>query len=419
MIKQQLNKVADQTETILDDVFWSHYDNLDDNPSKQPTVAVVTETWYPDINGVSHSIGKIVHHLLNLGVNVQLFGVKNDLLDETELDPRLEYFACRGSKLPFYKEVSFGIFNSKQLRIQWRKDPPDIIQIVTEGPLGYSAMKTAKRLNIPVISDYHTNFQLYSKNYHLGWLEKIVSGYLRYLHNHTYMTVVPTKELQKQLQYQKYNNVKIMTRGIDTAVFNPNHRSEKLRKTWGVSNSDPVILYVGRIAAEKNIALAIKAFQATHEQNPNSKFVLVGDGPLRKQLEQKHPELIFCGMQTGKALSEHYASADIFLAPSVTETFGNTILEAMASGLAVVTYNYAAALEHMENGVTGIKVPFDNEQEFIKQAIELSQDDALIECLRTNAHLRVQNLSWNDVSKQLLRLMNQIIDQHNLSKNGA
>lgn len=418
MIKKQLNKVADQTETILDDVFWSNYDNLAENPSKQPTVAVVTETWYPDINGVSHSIGKIVHHLLDLGVNVQLFAINNEKLEESEIDSRIEYHPCRGRKLPFYKEVSFGIFNSKQLRLQWRKDPPDIIQIVTEGPLGYSAMKTAKRLNIPAFSDYHTNFQLYSKNYHLGWLEKMVSGYLRYLHNQTKMTLVPTKELQKQLQNQGYENVKIMTRGIDTDVFNPKYRNQKLRKTWGVSNNEPVILYVGRIAAEKNIALAIKAYQEIHAQNPNCKFVLVGDGPLRKQLQQKHPELIFCGMKTGKALSEHYASADIFLAPSITETFGNIILEAMASGLAVVTYNYAAAKEHMENEVTGIKVPFNDNDEFIRQAVALTQDESLTELLKNNAHLRVQNLSWEAVSKKLLRQMNQIIIEHKNSKIG-
>ncbi|HHC74358.1 MAG TPA: glycosyltransferase family 1 protein [Thiothrix sp.] len=376
--------------------------------AKPLRLAVVTETWYPDINGVAHSLQRILGGLLDLGVKVDLYYVEHD---QAEVDSRLTYFPQKGFHLPFYHEVQIGFPRTRHLHKQWQENPPDIVQIVTEGLLGYSAMRAANQLAIPVISDYRTNFQQYSRSYHLGLFEPMVFTYLRHLHNKTQATLVPTVQLSKELSKLGFNNVRVMARGIDTQAFNPCHRSADLRTQWGIADDGLVVLYVGRLALEKNLTLAVKAFRAIQTIEAQAQFVLVGDGPIRKTLAEANPDFIFCGMQTEQALHTHYASGDIFLSPSTTETFGNTILEAMASALAVVSYDYAAAHEHIISGENGLTAPFEDEQGFIQQAQQLAKEAELRQRLREKARLSIQENSWQAISQSLLDILYQHIEQ--------
>ncbi|MGV6810017.1 MAG: glycosyltransferase family 4 protein [bacterium] len=377
-------------------------------PAKPLRLAVVTETWYPDINGVAHSLQRILCGLLDLGVKVDLYYVEHD---HAEVDSRITYFPQKGFHLPFYHEVQIGFPSTRHLQKQWQQHRPDIVQIVTEGLLGYSAMRAANQLAIPVVSDYRTNFQQYSRSYHLGLFEPLVFTYLRHLHNKTQVTLVPTAQLSKELSKLGFNNVQVMARGIDTQAFNPCHRSAALRTRWGIADEGLVVLYVGRLAPEKNLTLAVKAFRAIQMLEVKTQFVLVGDGPIRKTLAQENPDFIFCGVQRGQALHTHYASGDIFLSPSTTETFGNTILEAMASALAVVSYDYAAAHEHIISGENGLTATLGDEQGFIQQAQQLAQERELRQRLRENACLSLQENSWQAVSQSLLDILYQHIEQ--------
>lgn len=372
------------------------------------TLAVVTETWYPDINGVAHSLRKIISGLLDLGVKIHLFYIEHA---DAEVDERIQYFPQQGFHLPFYQEVQIGYPNTKTLQKQWIKHRPDIIQIVTEGPLGYSAMQAADRLNIPSISDYRTNFQQYSRSYHLGVFEGLVFAYLRHLHNKTRATLVPTQQLGNELEKLGFHNVNILSRGIDTESFSPKKRSESLRNSWQASKDELVFMYVGRIAPEKNLALAVEAFNTIRQYTQKTKLVLVGDGPIRKQLEQENPDFIFCGMKTGDELYEHYASGDVFLSPSITETFGNTVLEAMASGLAVLSYDYAAAREHIIHQENGVKAPLEDKQAFINQAIWLVQNPEKRKTIAHQAHTSIQQYSWKRISHNLLSILYQSIEE--------
>ena len=372
------------------------------------TLAVVTETWHPDINGVALSIGKIITGLLDLGVTIHLYYVEHD---NAKLDDRIKYYPLKGLHLPFYKEVQVGLPCTHKLYNHWKETPPDIVQVVTEGPLGYSAIKAASRLGIPAISDYHTNFQQYSRSYRLGILENLVLAYLRGLHNRTKMTLVPTRQLQMELTELGFDNVRIMSRGIDTEVFNPCHCNPSLRHAWGLNDDDIAVLYVGRLAAEKNLALAVEAFRGIQAVQNNARFILVGSGPVQKKLQQEYPDFIFCGMQTGQALSEHYASCNVFLSPSTTETFGNIVLEAMASGLAVVSFNYAAAREYIVQNSNGVIVPLYERETFVEQAKWLVSNPELIKQMGENAHLTFQNNSWKKVSENLVEILYQCINE--------
>src|SRR5262249_3999508 len=219
---------------------------------------------------------------------------------------------------------------------KWSANRPDVIYIATEGPLGWAALQTARELGIAVFSGFHTSFDRYSRYYHLGWLRRWVARYLSSFHNRTQGTLVASPDLRDRLCGMGMKNVSILGRGVDSGLFNPARRSASLRRIWQASDDDVVALYVGRIAAEKNLNLAIEAYRAMRRVANGTKFIVVGDGPLRAALQEKHSDIIFYGVHQGEELARCYASADVFLFPSETETFGNVTLEAMASGLVVV-----------------------------------------------------------------------------------
>lgn len=218
--------------------------------------------------------------------------------------------------------------------------------------MGWSAIHATNALGIPVISDFHTNFHQYTDHYSLGLFKRIAVRYLRVLHNQTRLTLVPTNKLANSLRRQGFRRLGVLARGIDTDRFNPRYRRPDLRASWGAGPDDPVLMTVGRIAPEKNLPLAIRAYGSARERAPGARMVVVGDGPARVSLASAHPDVHFAGTQTGRALAEHYAPADIFVFPSLSETFGNVTLEAMASALAVVAFDYAAARAYWQSACT-------------------------------------------------------------------
>lgn len=306
-----------------------------------------------------------------------------------------------GMPVPGYSGLKSGLPSKGLLLRLWQQQRPDVVHIATEGPLGWSALTAARKLNIPVSTDFHTNFHSYTTHYGIGLLKWPIAAYLRYFHNKAVCTLVPTAELQLQLEQQGYRNVQIVSRGVDTALFNPARRSESLRASWGADDSTPVVILVSRIAAEKNLAVAIRAFEQMRSVNPQAKMVLVGDGPARAALQKQYPDVIFAGMQTGIALAEHYASGDIFLYPSLTETYGNVTVEAMSSSLATIAYDYAAARQHITHDTNGLLAPFSDTQAFIEQARALIADTVQVQRLREAARHSIQNLTWDHIMGQM------------------
>jgi glycosyltransferase involved in cell wall biosynthesis len=256
-----------------------------------------------------------------------------------------------------------------------------------------------------VVSGFHTNFHTYSRHYHLGWMEPAIRRYLRGLHRHTACTLAPTRVLAEQLRRQQFGRVEVLQRGVDAVLFNPQRRSTALRRQWGAGEDELVCLYVGRIAAEKNIEEAAAAVSALRQHAADAKLVLVGDGPLRRQLAQDHSGLVFCGTRIGEDLARHYASADLFLFPSRSETFGNVVTEAMASGLAVVAYDEAAAGEHIRHDETGALVTPGAARSFVDTVLELYRDAQRARRLGRNAAAYAERLDWNSVVARFAALL--------------
>ncbi|MBU1690539.1 MAG: glycosyltransferase family 1 protein [Gammaproteobacteria bacterium] len=374
-------------------------------------VAVVTETYPPEINGVALTIQHMVEGLRRRNHQIQLIRPRQGAGDKPAFTANLQQILLPGFAIPRYPNLQLGLPAGSALRRLWRASRPDVVHIVTEGPLGWSALNEARKLDIPVTSDFHTNFHSYTQHYGIGWMRRPIGAYLRHLHNRALLTMVPDQGLRHELEMQGYQNLAIVGRGVDTDLFNPARRSMELRHSWGVSRNGLVVVHVGRLAAEKNLEAVVDAFDAMSARHPRAKLVWVGDGPQRSVLQVRNPGHIFAGMQTGTDLAAHYASADVFLFPSLTETFGNVTLEAMASGLAVVAYNYAAAAEHIHHGENGLVAEFDNLSLFCDQAAILAGRPEMISRLGGNARQSADGLAWRKICERFEQLLLEIVDE--------
>lgn len=359
-------------------------------------LSLVTETWPPEVNGVAMTLSRLVDGLQAMGCDVSLVRPRQ------RTDGR--GLACEllvpGLPIPGYAGLRFGLPVVWQLRREWQKQRPDVVHIATEGPLGWAALHVARSLNIPVTSTFHTNFHRYCAHYRIGWLRGLVTRHLRTFHNRSAFTMVPNATLQATLQQEGYRNVAVLGRGVDTGLFHPAQRSAALRATWGAEEGDLVVIHVSRLAPEKNLQTVEAAFAEIERRNPRARMVWVGDGPAMVRLRRQHPHHVFAGVQLGQALAAHYASADLFLFASQTETFGNVVPEAMASGLAVVAFDYAAAgllIRHDENGV---RVPFGDQQAFVQHAQALAGQPDRFREMGRRASSTLAAHSWRAVCQQ-------------------
>lgn len=365
--------------------------------------AIVTETYPPEVNGVALTVQGLELGLRARGHTVDVVRPRQPG-DADPADLRL----VRGAALPRYPGLKFGLPAPRRLTKLWQAAPPDAVYIATEGPLGWSALRSARRLGIPIATGFHTRFDEYLPQYGAAWLQSTALRWMRRFHNQAQATLVPTRELRDFLATQGFERVRLLARAVDSKQFEPQRRDAQLRAQWGLQDDDCAVLYVGRIASEKNLPLAVRAFRQLQQQRPRARFVWVGDGPLRERLAQENPDFIFCGIQRGDALARHFASGDLFLFPSRSETFGNVTLEAMASGVATVAFDYGAAREYLRDGINGAAVADD--EAFIAAALRLGSDDALRRHLGEAACASMQQLRPERVVADFDALLNQLAD---------
>lgn len=337
--------------------------------------AIVTETYPPEVNGVALTVAAAAAGLRRRGHAIEVVRPTRPGESPGRGEDELR---VRGCALPRYPGLRLGLPCAGRLAAHWRAAPPDALYVATEGPLGLSALRAARRLGIPAATGLHTRFDHYMRSYGLGLLEGAALRWMRHFHGRGALTLAPTHELAGLLRASGFRNVERMPRTVDCARFSPAARDEGLRRTWGLGPRDLAVVYFGRLAPEKNLALATRAFQAieAHWAGPGRpRMVWVGDGPERGALEGANPAHVFCGLRTGEALVRHVASADLFLFPSTSETFGNVVIEAMACGVATVAFDRGAAREHMRDGIEGACAA--DADAFVRQAVRIALDDAL------------------------------------------
>lgn len=336
--------------------------------------AIVTETWPPEVNGVALTVQALAHGLRARGHEVSVARPRQ-ASDTNGSNPGERLL--RSLPLPRYPGLRIGLPAARKLHSDWRAQRPDAIYIATEGPLGWSALRAARRLGIPAASGFHTRFDSYMRDYGVPLLEPVAMRWMRRFHNGADATLVPTRELAKFLSGRGFRNVVRLPRAVDTEAFAPQFRDEVLRAQWNGDAQAPVVINVGRIAAEKNLDLGVRAFRALQLTQPKARMVFVGDGPERERLARENPDFVFCGVHRGEALARHFASADLFIFPSRSETFGNVTLEALSSGVPTIAFDYGAAREYLGDGVHGAAVPDGDDEGFVRAVVRIGSDNEL------------------------------------------
>lgn len=358
---------------------------------------IVTETYPPEVNGVALTVQDLERGLRARGHRVNVIRPRQD----TDTSPHDHELLMRSSGIPRYPGMRFGHPAGSTLRKLWQKSRPDALYIATEGPLGYSAVRAAVKLGIPFATGFHTRFDEYMRDYGVPFLQPVALRWMRHFHNASDATLVPTCELADFLVATGFEQVAHLPRAVDTSRFSPEKRDVALRAEWGLDPDDLAVIYLGRIAAEKNLPLAVRSFREIQLRLPRSKFIWVGIGPEADAIQRANPDFIFTGLKRGDDLARHFASTDMFVFPSHSETFGNVTIEAMASGVPPVAYCYGAAKEHLRDGIDGFAIEGKSEDAFVNACVRLATHPELLAEMRTNARASVARLQPAQVASDL------------------
>lgn len=306
-------------------------------------LAVFTDTYPPQVNGVARTLGLLVGAIEARGGEVRVVTVADP---ESSHDARVD----RWPSIPFWAYPQLRIAAPHRHRAldlieQWK---PSLIHVTTEFGVGLGGLFAARETGVPLVSSYHTHFKAYLEFYNMTYLDGIAWPYFRWFHNLGVRTFAPSGIVARELTQLGFANMRVWSRGVDPARFSPSCRSAAMRERLGARGDTPLVVYVGRLAREKGIHVLMEAMRRLRaEQGREIAFALVGDGPAEAECRAMAPEgAVFTGKLNGRELSEAYASADIFAFPSITETFGNVVLEAMASGLAVIAPDVGATTEY-------------------------------------------------------------------------
>ncbi|MFO1341002.1 MAG: glycosyltransferase family 1 protein [Burkholderiaceae bacterium] len=378
-------------------------------------IAYVTETFPPEVNGVALTTSRTVDLLRQAGHHVQVLRPRQ--AGEAACDDEREW-RTPGSPLPLYPGLQFGWATPRAVRQRLAGAEVGLVHLATPGPLAWAALRAAGAMGLPATSDFRTNFHQYAGHYGLRRCGPWLLRGLRAFHNRCGCTFVPTRQTREELAHRGFDRLAVLGRGVDTALFHPGRRDAALRAAWGADERTPLLLHVGRLAAEKNVALALQSFEDLRATGSPARMVVVGDGPLRAPLARAHPTVRFVGMLSGTALAAAYASADLFVFPSVTETFGNVTLEALASGLAVVAFRTGAAAEHIRHGLNGILAAAGDDAGFRRAVCRHAPHCVELRALRDEAARTARALAWERVNARFERRLHQVVEDYASSGGG-
>ena len=294
--------------------------------------------------------------------------------------------------LPLQKAYRIAIPGYQSFARILNKFRPDILHINSPCTLGFGAVKYAKHFNVPIVATYHTHFPTYPRYYKLTKLEDLVWRITRNLYNNVDRTLVPTKPILNELIENNIQRLEYLPNGVDTGLFTPERRNNAWRNQFG-DGTKPIVLFVSRLVWEKDLRVLADAYRLLKTKRNDFEMVIVGDGHARQEFEQLMPGAHFLGYQSGVTLAESFASADIFVFPSTTETFGLVTLEAMASGLAPVAAKIGGATEIIEEGISGIFAkPLDG-TDMAHKVEWLLDHPNYCRAIGEHAHRRAQELS--------------------------
>lgn len=366
-------------------------------------IAIFTDTFYPQINGVTNTLNKMTKYFSENNIEYKVFAPKYDDNDDSSTE---RFYSLKFFLYPDCRIALPNIFRITQTLSNFK---PDLIHLMTEFNMGITGLRYAKKNNLPTISNYSTNLSQYTDYYKLDFLKQGIWDYLKWFHNQNNITLCPSSESQKLLKQHDIVNTAIFSRGIDSQKFHPACRNDRLRRQLGVEGKT-VFLYVGRVSYEKDLDILCESYQKIKESDGDRvALVVTGEGPYLGKCKAAFPtDTIFTGFKRGIELSELYASSDIFVCPSSTETFGNVILEAMASGLPVIGADAGGLKEIITHRKNGLKFQARHPGELAGCMTELLENAELRGNLKENGLRFARNRSWSRIIDDLVGIYHEV-----------
>jgi glycosyltransferase involved in cell wall biosynthesis len=366
-------------------------------------VAYFAGTMRPEHDGVTRVLYRLIHALPGHGVESIFF---SPIVPDPASQP-VPMYEVPSVAFPLYKDYRVAIPGQKHFEERLARFNPDLIHINSPCPLGHAAVRYGRRAGIPLVATYHTHFPSYAKYYKIKALETFSWGYLRKLYNECERVYVPSEPIRKELRMHGFTTTEFLPHGVDTTTYNPSHRSEEWRRTHGLEGKT-VLLFAGRLVWEKDLRTLAEAYRIITERRNDAAFVLAGDGPVRSELAQMMPGAHFLGQLGGEELSRAYASSDVFVFPSTTETFGNVTLEAMASGIPPVCAREGGAWGFVKSGTTGLLAEPRNGADLALQVEHLLDRPDRRQAMGKAALAYAQQQTWDRIVDRLLASYSEV-----------
>lgn len=336
-------------------------------------IAFFTDTFSPEINGVARTLKRFTDYLAAQGHTVKVFAPENP--SEEYVPSHIHRF--KSASFFLYPECRIAFPNYFKIKEELEKFNPDLIHVATPFNLGMMGMYCAKKLNIPIVGSYHTDFDQYLQFYDLTLLSSLLWKYMSWFHRPLEKILVPSPETMHQLTEYGFKNLELWPRGVDCELFHPFYDKLAVRMRYSI-RKEYILSYAGRLAPEKSAGALLEIARNMPPQIAEKvHWLIVGDGPMKEQLEKEAPaNMTFTGYLKGPQLAEVYSASDLFIFPSATETFGNVVLESLASGTPVVGANAGGVKSIIGDGVTGRLCEPQNIQQFTEAITTLLASDS-------------------------------------------
>lgn len=362
-------------------------------------IAIFTDTFWPDVNGVAVTLKHYTEYLDKKGIDYIVFAPKSNK------DDRFNSQVLRFKSMPFYlyPDCRLALPNTFRMKAELRKFKPDLIHIITPFNLGYFGLRYAKKFGIPVVGSYHTNFDKYLAYYNLQFLKNVIWKYMRWFHRPMKKIYVPSQDTKEQLQKKGFLNVEISPGGVDCNLFSPDYSKDEVREKYGIQ--EPYILtFVSRLAPEKDVDTLMEISRRIPDHLKDQvHWLIVGDGPAKENMMKNAPKnMTFTGFLSGESLAQVYSAADLFVFPSSTETFGNVVIEALASGTPVIGSNAGGVKTLVTNNHNGILCEPKQVDQFVAAIESLINDDEKRENFSVNARDFAMSQSWESIFDRLI-----------------
>jgi glycosyltransferase involved in cell wall biosynthesis len=376
-------------------------------------IAIFTDTFHPEINGLARTLKQLTNYLDEQNISYKVFAP--DSQTNEYVSNQIRHFKSYSFFL--YPDCRLAFPNLFKIKSELQDFNPDLIHVATPFNLGLCGVYLAKKLSIPLIGSYHTNFDYYLQFYNLKFLSRFLWKYLNWFHKPCKKILVPSHETLTQLNRHGFTNLEIWSGGVDCQVFHPYYDKKTIRDRFGFTKKY-LLTYVGRLAPEKDVdTLLAIAKSLPSEINDQIQWCVIGDGPLRDQLQLEAPaNMTFTGYVTGEKLAQMYSVSDLFVFPSPTETFGNVVIEALASGTPVITANSGGVKDMIKAGVTGYLCETGNVQEFINAILQLLENDSLRKQIGFEGRNYALTKNWKHIFSSLLLHYTDVIEEPKIQK---